>query len=100
MIIFQCDMMVYKSFIGRSTSKKNNENKNTATPSIRIQRSQSRASLRSSKSRDMNVDDVSDSENEDNVEEEIQLAVSPRFNWKDVDGVAKPNATIRQVNLH
>ena len=48
----------------------------------------------------MNVDDVSDSENEDNVEEEIQLAVSPRFNWKDVDGVAKPNATIRQVNLH
>ena len=48
----------------------------------------------------MNVDDVSDSENEDNVEEEIQLAVSPRFNWKDVDGVAKPNATIRQVNKH
>ena len=48
----------------------------------------------------MNVDDVSDSENEDNIEEEIQLAVSPRFNWKDVDGVAKPNATIRQVNRH
>ena len=44
----------------------------------------------------MNVDDVSDSENDDNEEEEeIQLAVSPRFNWKDVDGVAKPNSTIK-----
>ena len=43
----------------------------------------------------MNVDDVSDSENEESFEEEIQLAVSPRFNWKDVDGVAKPNSSIR-----
>ena len=85
------------SFIGRSSSKKNNENK-TTTPAIKI-RSSSKASLRSSKSRDMAMDDVSDSENDsidkDNEEEEIQLAVSPRFNWKDVDGVAKPNATIK-----
>ena len=47
----------------------------------------------------MTMDDVSDSETDsidkNTEEEEIQLAVSPRFNWKDVDGVAKPNATIK-----
>ena len=82
-------------FLGRSTSKKNNDSK--STPAIKI-RSSSKASMRSSKSRDMNIDGMSDSENENDSiehEEEIKLAVSPRFNWKDVDGVSKQNATIK-----
>ena len=39
-----------------------------------------------------------ESEDDDNIDggrEEMQLAVSPRFNWKDVEGVAKAGDTIR-----
>ena len=39
---------------------------------------------------------ISDSENDSDIEkeEEIQLAVSPRFNWKDVDQVSNQKTTI------
>ena len=48
---------------------------------------------------ELNVEDGDDSEN-DSVEkrqdeEEIVLAVSPRFNWKDLDQVSKSGATIK-----
>ena len=47
----------------------------------------------------MNVDDDDDSENDSvekgQEEEEIVLAVSPRFNWKDVDGVSQQGSTIK-----
>ena len=45
----------------------------------------------------MGEDDDDNFENGEEEEEEIALAVSPRFNWRDVDGVSKPGATIRYV---
>ena len=48
---------------------------------------------------EINIEDADDSEDDSveksHKEEEIVLAVSPRFNWKDVDGVSDPGVTIR-----
>ena len=76
--------------------RSNNENTNNRSSSLR--RSPSKSSLKSRDSvrfqGDEENDDFLENDEEEEEEEEIKLAVSPRFNWRDVDGVSKPGATI------